>query len=137
MAEKLVEMVLEKAVDVALGNLFEPLFESIFCFLKSFKPINDFEEQLQKLQRTHLKIQALLQDSDSNHPNNPSHLSTFLGDLRDISYDIEDVLDEAEAEKLKLRAQTRTPSRKRKRVRTTLTPLRRRSQRLGRRLLNS
>ncbi|KAJ8641181.1 hypothetical protein MRB53_017875 [Persea americana] len=116
MAEKLVEMVLEKAVDVALGNLFEPLFESIFCFLKSFKPINDFEEQLQKLQRTHLKIQALLQDSDSNHPNNPSHLSTFLGDLRDISYDIEDVLDEAEAEKLKLRAQTRTPSRKRKRV---------------------
>lgn len=113
-AGKLVQTLVEKAVDTALSSLFEPLFDTLFSLLKSLTPINDFQEQIQKIQRTQSRIQALLQDSDSTHPNN--HISTFLSDLRDISYDIEDVLAEIEAEKLKFQAHTQTPTRKRKRV---------------------
>ncbi|XP_041028147.1 putative disease resistance protein RGA4 isoform X2 [Juglans microcarpa x Juglans regia] len=63
------------------------------------------QSDVQKLERTILTIKIVLLDAESKQASNPK-LSVWLGQLKDILYDIEDVMDEIEYKVLRKQAIT-------------------------------
>ncbi|GLT96362.1 hypothetical protein SLE2022_139880 [Rubroshorea leprosula] len=80
------------------GAFLTVVFERLFNRLESSKALNLQKQVLTKLRQWEslsLKIRALLEDAEKTQMFNPNHLvKIWLDDIRDLAYDMEDVLDE-------------------------------------------
>ncbi|GLT44965.1 hypothetical protein SLA2020_188360 [Shorea laevis] len=85
-------------LSVAGGSFLTVVFERLFNKLEFSRALNLQEHVLIKLQQWEslsLKIHALLEDAEKTQMFNSSHLvKIWLDDIRDLAYDMEDVLDE-------------------------------------------
>ncbi|CAL9771507.1 unnamed protein product [Musa acuminata subsp. burmannicoides] len=71
------------------------------------EPRNDVEEELRKLQRTMLRIQAKLDDSEEQDiRDEPVRL--WLSELQDVAYDAQDAVEEYEYQVLRAEAESRS-----------------------------
>ncbi|CAL9101553.1 unnamed protein product [Musa textilis] len=68
---------------------------------------NDVEEELWKLQRTMLRIQAKLDDSEEQDIRDES-VRLWLSELKDVAYDAQDAVEEYEYEGLRAEAESRS-----------------------------
>ncbi|XP_031274238.1 putative disease resistance protein RGA4 [Pistacia vera] len=91
MAEALVEIVLEQFVSIIRQQTEEGI-----------SLIVGAEQEVEKLQSNFLSIQALLVDAESRQVKENT-VRVWLAKLRDVSYDIDDVLDEWNTKLQKLR----------------------------------
>nr|XP_018674358.1 PREDICTED: putative disease resistance RPP13-like protein 1 isoform X2 [Musa acuminata subsp. malaccensis] len=71
------------------------------------EPRNDVEEELRKLQRTMLRIQAKLDDSEEEDVRDES-VRLWLSELKDVAYDAQDVVEESEYQVLRAEAESRS-----------------------------
>ncbi|CAL9180518.1 unnamed protein product, partial [Musa hybrid cultivar] len=71
------------------------------------EPRNDVEEELRKLQRTMLRIQAELDDSEDQDIRDES-VRLWLSELKDVAYDAQDAVEEYEYEVLRAKAESRS-----------------------------
>ncbi|GLT66268.1 hypothetical protein SLA2020_386410 [Shorea laevis] len=85
-------------LSAAGGAFLTVVFERLFNKLESSKALNLQEQVLIKLRQWEslsLKISALLEDAERTQMFNSSRLvNIWLDDIRDLAYDMEDVLDE-------------------------------------------
>ncbi|CAL9180519.1 unnamed protein product [Musa hybrid cultivar] len=71
------------------------------------EPRNDVEEELRKLQRTMLRIQAKLDDSEEQDIRDES-VRLWLSELQDVAYDAQDAVEEYEYQVLRAEAESRS-----------------------------
>ncbi|GLT31597.1 hypothetical protein SLA2020_063260 [Shorea laevis] len=85
-------------LSAASGAFLTVIFERLFNKLKLSIRLNLQEQVLIKLQQWEnlsLKIHALLEDVERTQMSNSSHLvKVWLDDIKDLAYDMEDILDE-------------------------------------------
>ncbi|GLT38507.1 hypothetical protein SLA2020_127520 [Shorea laevis] len=85
-------------LSIAGGAFLTVAFEELFKKLKDSRSLNLQEEVLNKLQSWESllpKIFALLEDAEEKQMSNSSELiKIWLAEIRDLAYDIEDILDE-------------------------------------------
>ncbi|GLT96379.1 hypothetical protein SLE2022_140040 [Rubroshorea leprosula] len=85
-------------LSAAGGAFLTVVFERLFNKLESSRALNLQEPILTKLRQWEslsLKVSALLEDAERTQMFNSSHsVKIWLDDIRDLAYDMEDVLDE-------------------------------------------
>ncbi|GKV01351.1 hypothetical protein SLEP1_g13907 [Rubroshorea leprosula] len=85
-------------LSVVGGAFLTVVFERLFNKLESSRALNLQKQVLTKLRQWEslsLKISALLEDAERTQMFNSSHsVKIWLDDIRDLAYDMEDVLDE-------------------------------------------
>ncbi|XP_056172164.1 putative disease resistance RPP13-like protein 1 [Syzygium oleosum] len=82
-----------------LGKIASPVFQEAVA-------IYSVEDQIRELKNTVAAITAVLLDAEEQQAKN-NGLQQWLGRLRDVLYDAEDVLDELECEALRKRVISR------------------------------
>ncbi|KAI6704931.1 hypothetical protein NL676_007893 [Syzygium grande] len=82
-----------------LGKIASPVFQEAVA-------IYSVEDQIRELKETVAAITAVLLDAEEQQAKN-HRLQLWLGRLRDVLYDAEDVLDELECEALRKRVISR------------------------------
>ncbi|GLT44961.1 hypothetical protein SLA2020_188320 [Shorea laevis] len=87
-----------EVLSIASGAFLTAVFERLLNKLELGRALNLQEQVLIKLQQWEslsLKIDALLEDAEKTQMSNSSQLvKIWLDDIRDLAYDMEDVLDE-------------------------------------------
>ncbi|KAF2293706.1 hypothetical protein GH714_004230 [Hevea brasiliensis] len=86
--------------DAALSSLVQVLFEKIECpvFLK-FAREGQILSDIRKWEKMLTRIQAVLEDAEEKQMSNRL-VKMWLDDLKDLAYDVEDILDEFATESL-------------------------------------
>nr|XP_048325568.1 disease resistance protein RGA2-like isoform X3 [Ziziphus jujuba var. spinosa] len=74
--------------------------------MQELRLVKDVDENISSLRRKHKDIQAVLEDAERKQVGNPG-VRRWLEKLNDVSYDIDDVLDEWSSETLKSKIQKR------------------------------
>ncbi|KAJ8646344.1 hypothetical protein MRB53_008092 [Persea americana] len=111
-------MVVSMVVEAALNAPNEGIFDKLALpFLKSRLGFlcGGVDEEMKKLSRTLLRIQAFLSDSEDRQIQEEA-VKLWLRDLKDVAYDAEDLIDEFTTEALRSTTQFPIQARKRKRV---------------------
>ncbi|KAJ8646342.1 hypothetical protein MRB53_008090 [Persea americana] len=111
-------MAVSMVVEAALNALIQGIFDKLALpFLKRRLGFlyGGVDEEMKKLSRTFLTIQALLSDAEDRQIKEEA-VKLWLEDLKDVAYDAEDIIDEFTTEALRSTTQFPIQTRKRKRV---------------------
>ncbi|XXG50589.1 hypothetical protein AAC387_Pa02g4571 [Persea americana] len=111
-------MAVSIVVEAALNALIDGIFDKLALpFLKRRLGFlcGGVDEEMKKLSRTLLRIQAFLSDAEDRQIQEEA-VKLWLSDLKDVAYDAEDIIDEFTTEALRSSTQSPIETRKRKRV---------------------
>ncbi|XXG50594.1 hypothetical protein AAC387_Pa02g4574 [Persea americana] len=111
-------MAVSMVVEAALNALIQGIFDKLALpFLKRRLGFlcGGVDEEMKKLSRTLLRIQAFLSDAEDRQIQEEA-VKLWLSDLKDVAYDAEDIIDEFTTEALRSSTQSPVQTRKRKRV---------------------
>ncbi|KAK2640075.1 hypothetical protein Ddye_027870 [Dipteronia dyeriana] len=86
--------------EVFLSAFLQVLFDRLAPNHLSFFSIPDLAPELQKLNKKLLKIEAVLADAEEKQLSGDKLVKMWLDDLQDLSYDLDDLLDEFATQEL-------------------------------------
>ncbi|KAF2319641.1 hypothetical protein GH714_017800 [Hevea brasiliensis] len=96
----LIGQVMSLIGEAALSSFFQSLFEKIECpEILKFAREDQVLADIRKLEEMLMGIQSVLEDAEEKQLSNPL-VKMWLDELKDLAYDVEDILDEYQTESL-------------------------------------